>query len=89
MAIVLIVATAAALTVVLMAAVPGLRDGRAGDPGPAPRAPVTVARPDPVQPPPPAPLESLEGALVAQLIAGAITRAQYLRAMELIALRAE
>ncbi|MFF5084534.1 hypothetical protein ACFY36_46465 [Actinoplanes sp. NPDC000266] len=33
--------------------------------------------------------ESLEGALAAQLAAGAITRRQYLRAMEWVALREE
>jgi len=86
MAVILIVVTAAAFTIVLMAAVPGLRDGLAGDPGPATRAPA-APQPDPVRAPSPAPPESLEGALVAQLAAGAITRAQYLRAMEFIALR--
>jgi hypothetical protein len=87
-AIVLIVVISAALTCILMTAVPGLRDGLAGGPGQPSRARVAAARPDPAPPQrAPAPPDSLEGALVAQLAAGAITRAQYLRAMEFIALR--
>ncbi|GAA0450498.1 hypothetical protein Ade02nite_59680 [Paractinoplanes deccanensis] len=44
--------------------------------------------PDP-EPQPVAEPESLEGALATQLAAGAITRAQYVRAMEWLALREE
>src|SRR5690349_9976935 len=86
MAIILIVVTAAALTCILLTAVPSLRGGPAGDSRRVERAPVATARPHPVPPPRPALPTSLEGALVRQLIAGVITRAQYRRAMAFIAL---